>query len=84
MTILPESISGNGMRKIVSDFQIQTDYLIRARGPDLELINKVKKNLPSSEFCHSREPQSESERKRKNNQIFGPYQGTKNKNTNKL
>ena len=36
----PESILENGTHKILWDFEIQTDHLISARRPDLEIVNK--------------------------------------------
>ena len=35
----PESILENEMHKILWDFEIQTDHLISARWPDLEIID---------------------------------------------
>ena len=53
------------MHKILRDFKIETDYLILARRPDLELINKKKRNYHLVDFCHSSKPQSENKRKQK-------------------
>ena len=39
----PESVLENEIHKILWDFEIQTDHLILARRPDLQLINKKKK-----------------------------------------
>ena len=36
----PESILENEMRKILRDFEIQTDHQISAKRPDLLIINK--------------------------------------------
>ena len=38
-----ESVLENETHKIPRDFQIQTDHLISARRPDLEIVNKKKK-----------------------------------------
>ncbi len=37
-----ESVQGNETHKLFRDFDIQTDYLISARRPDLIIINKKK------------------------------------------
>ena len=39
----PESVQENETHKFLWDFEIQTDYLISARLPDLILVNKKKK-----------------------------------------
>ena len=47
----PESILENEMHKFLWDFEIQTDFLILARRPDLVIVNKTKENLPNSGLC---------------------------------
>ena len=37
----PESVLENEMRKIPWDFETQTDHLILARKPDLDITNKI-------------------------------------------
>ena len=69
-------ISPGERNKILWDFEIQTDHLIPARILDLMIINK--KNLPSCELCHLGEQQKENQRKRKERQLLGPCQRTKN------
>ena len=39
----PESVIENKMNKFLWDFEIQTDYLISARRPDLVIVKKKKK-----------------------------------------
>ena len=39
----PESDPENKMHKILWDFEIQMDYLISAKRPDLMFVNKKKK-----------------------------------------
>ena len=71
-----ESILENA-KKILWDFEIQTDHLTPARRPDLVLINKKNKNLQTSEFFRPRRPQRENQRKRKAWQVLGPRPRTK-------
>ena len=40
-----ESILENVTHKIIWDFEIQTDYLISARQPDIEIVKKKKEPL---------------------------------------
>ena len=66
----PESVLENEMHKILRDFKIQTDHLIKARRPDLGIVKKKKKkknkNLPKSGRFHPGTPQKkEKNRKRK-------------------
>ena len=58
----PEPVLENETREILFDFEIEMDHWIPAW----------------SWFCRSSEPQSETERKRKDWQILGPCQRTKN------
>ena len=39
----PESVLENEMHKLHWDFKIQTDHIISARWPELEIVNKKKK-----------------------------------------
>ena len=39
----PESVLENEMHKILWEFEIQTDYLISARRPDLVIVNIKKR-----------------------------------------
>ena len=39
----PQHILENEMRKLLWDFQIQSDHLILGRQPDLEVVKKKKK-----------------------------------------
>ena len=39
----PESVLENETHKISRDFEVQTDHLISARRPDIEIVNKKKK-----------------------------------------
>ena len=38
----PEYVQENETHKLLSDFAIQTDHLISARGPNLMIVNKKK------------------------------------------
>ena len=68
-----ESILEKETHKLLSDFEIQTDYQISARRPDLVIFNKKEKkkekkekeNLPNCRLCCSGLPQSKIEWKRK-------------------
>ena len=46
----PESVVQNGMHKLLWDFEIQTDYLILARWPDLVTANKKKRTCRIVDF----------------------------------
>ena len=73
----PESVLENEMHKLFWDFEIQTDYLIPTKTPDLVIAKKKKKNkwwkkndekkkeenLPNSELYRPGGPQSENQRK---------------------
>ena len=67
----PTSVLENETQKLLWDFEIQTDYLISVRRPDLVRVNKKKKkvknkeNLPSYGPCCLGRPQSKIESKRK-------------------
>ena len=39
----PESVLKNETHKLLCDFEIQTDYLISARRPDLVIVKKMEK-----------------------------------------
>ena len=58
----PELVLKNETHKLVWDFEIQTDYLILARQPDLVIINKNENLLNCELYCPGR-PQTKSERK---------------------
>ena len=47
----PESIQDNETHKILWDFEIQTDYLIPARRPDLVIIRKKKRTCSIVNFA---------------------------------
>ena len=74
-----ESVSENEMLKIPWDFGIQTDLLKPTRGWDQVMIKKTKKkrNLHPVDFDVLVDD-SENQRKRKEKQLFGPCQWTKN------
>ena len=66
----PESVLENETYEIIGDFEIETDYIILARRPDLEQINKTKNKKKQKrkenlyrELCHLNRPQSENQRK---------------------
>ena len=59
-----ESLHGHKTHKMLWSFEIQTDYQISARWPDLVIVEK-KENLLISGFCRSSRPQSQIKRKRK-------------------
>ena len=44
----PESVLESETHKILWDFEIQTDHLISARGPDLVIVKKTKKKNNTS------------------------------------
>ena len=60
----PESILENETHEVLWDFEIQTDYLILAKRPDL-MIAKLKDKLPNSGLRRSDGPPSKIKRKRK-------------------
>ena len=47
----PESVLENELHKILWDFQIQTDHLISARRPDLEIVKEKKKRKKEKITC---------------------------------
>ena len=47
----PELVLENDTHKLLCDFDIQTDYLISARRPDLIIINKNKKICKIVDFA---------------------------------
>ena len=61
----PESIQENETRKLLWDFDIQTDHLTSPRRPDLIIINKKRENLQNCGPCCSSGPQSKIERTQK-------------------
>ena len=65
-------ICENETYTFLRDFEIQTNHQIQARTAALMLINKKKKNLLCSGYCHSSSPLSEHKRKWKDRQILGP------------
>ena len=52
----PESVQENKMHTIVLDFEIQTDYRILARRPDLVLIIKRKRTSSLMDFAIPADP----------------------------
>ena len=57
-------VQENDTHKLQCDFDIQTDHLISALGPDLIIINKKKKkkeNLQSCGLCCPGRPQNKTE-----------------------
>ena len=60
----PESVLENERHKLLLDFEIQTDYPISDRQPDLVIIKK-KENQVNNELCRPVWPQSKIERKQK-------------------
>ena len=65
----PESVLKNEMRKILWDFEIQTDHQISARWPDLVIVKKSikrkRENLINSGRCRTGWPLSKNKRKKK-------------------
>ena len=53
----------NNTYKLLWDFDIHTDHLISARGPDLIIIDKKKENLQNCRLCCPSGPQNKTERK---------------------
>ena len=60
----PESFLEEKTHKILWDFEIQTDHLISARQPDLEIVNK-KEKLPNRGLSCPSRSQSDNKRKQK-------------------
>ena len=62
-----ESILENEMHKLIWYFEIQTDHLISAKRPDVEIVNQKnpKKNLSNSALCRPNRPQNKIKRKQK-------------------
>ena len=59
----PAPVLENDTHKLLWDFKIQTDHLIRARRPDLIIINKKKKeNMQNSRLSCPGWPQNKTER----------------------
>ena len=58
----PTPVLENDTHKLLWDFDIQTDYLISARRPDLMIINKKKENLQNFRLCCPGRPQNKTER----------------------
>ena len=59
----PAPVLENDTHRLLWDFDIQTDHLISARGPDLIIIKKKKKeNLQNSQLCWPGGPQNKTER----------------------
>ena len=64
----PASVLENETHKLFWDFEIQTDYLISARRPDLVIINKEKRTCRIVDFAVSADRRvklKESEKKDK-------------------
>ena len=65
----PESVLEYEMRKVLWDFEIETDRLISTRRPDLKTINydnnNKKENMPNCGLCCPDWPQNKIEGKRK-------------------
>ena len=47
----PESIQENETHEVLWDFQIQTDYLISVRRPDLVIVNIKKRKKKKKRTC---------------------------------
>ena len=67
----PESVLEKETHKFLWDFEIQTDYLISARRPNLVIVIKKKKkkkkkkdNLPNSRLCRFGRQQSKNKRRK--------------------
>ena len=58
----PAPVLENDTHKLLWDFNIQTDHLISARGPDLIIINKKKENLQNCRLFCSGWPLNKTER----------------------
>ena len=61
----PESLLEIKTHKFLWDFDIQTDYQISARRPDLVSVNKETENLLNCGNCRPGRPQSKIEGKLK-------------------
>ena len=72
----PDSVLEIETQKVLWDLKIQTDHLISARRPYLVVIVKKKKRKQKRENPPN-SGQSENQRKRKERQELGPYQGAK-------
>ena len=64
-----KSTQENEMRKIFRDFHIQTDHLIPARRPYIELINEKKRTRYLVYFAVSMAHRVEMKKKRKDRQM---------------
>ena len=60
----PEFVLENETHKLLWDFEIQTDHLISARRPDLQIVSN-KENLQTRGHCRLDRPQRENKRERK-------------------
>ena len=58
----PAPVLENDLHKLLWDFNIQTEHLITARGPDLIIINKKRESSKVLTLCPGG-PQSKSEGK---------------------
>ena len=58
----PAPVLENNTHKLLWDLDIQTDYIISARRPDLKIINKKKENLQNCRLCCPGRPQNKTER----------------------
>ena len=70
-TLRPESILENEMHKITWDFEIQTDYLISARRPEIVLINMKKKTCNPVDFAVPAEHRMKIKESEKLKKILG-------------
>ena len=77
----PASVLENDTHKLW-DFDIQTDYLIPARRPDLIEINRKKENLRYCGLCCPGWPQNKSERKISNWILLGNWKKLKHEGDN--
>ena len=59
----PAPVLENDSHKLLWDFNMQTDQLIPARGPDLIIINQKIENLQNCRLCCPGGPQNKSEGK---------------------
>ena len=73
----PESILENETHKFLQDFETQTDHLIPARRPDLELIHTQKKACRTVDFTAPADHRVKNTRKEKERLAIKPCRRTK-------
>ena len=76
MVYAQESVLKKEMQKILWDFEIQTDHLVPAGRPELEIVNMKKRNYWIVDFAAPVD-HSKNQRKQKKRQIVRSWQRTK-------